>query len=116
MYIRKTSLFEKWFDGLKDKMLRAAIKQKIKRIEEDGYLGRTKPIIGYKNISEIKFEMGAGYRIYFNIYIDGKEIWFLTGGDKSTQSKDIAVAQELLIEIQKQRKEKDNDIQTHYSR
>jgi putative addiction module killer protein len=55
--------------------------------------------------------MGKGYRIYFNLYIKENEAWLLNGGDKSTQEKDIKIAQKLLEEIQKQRKnnERDND-------
>jgi putative addiction module killer protein len=106
--IQRTDLFQRWFGKLKDRKLKASIRLRIERIENDGYFGKTYPIAGVKNISEIKFEIGAGYRIYFNIYIYGNEIWFLTGGDKSTQKKDIEVAQELLAELQKQRKEKDN--------
>ncbi|MDR3346777.1 MAG: type II toxin-antitoxin system RelE/ParE family toxin [Campylobacteraceae bacterium] len=99
----KTDLFQKWFDDLKNKMLRTIIKDKTDRIAVDGYLGKTKPIVGAKGISEIKIEMGAGYRIYFNVYIENDEVWLLSGGDKSTQSKDIEAAKELLQTIQEGR-------------
>jgi putative addiction module killer protein len=54
--------------------------------------------------------MGSGYRIYFNLYVQGNKVWLLCGGDKSTQSKDIEIAKELLQEIKKQREGKENGI------
>ncbi|MDR3346124.1 MAG: type II toxin-antitoxin system RelE/ParE family toxin [Campylobacteraceae bacterium] len=104
--VQKTDLFQRWFDRLKDEMLKASIRLRTERIELDGYFGKIYPIKGAKNISEIKIEMGAGYRVYFNLYIEGSEVWLLSGGDKSTQEKDINNAKELLKEIQKEREAK----------
>jgi len=39
--IEKTKPFQKWFDSIKDKILKVAVRQKIERIEKDGYLGKT---------------------------------------------------------------------------
>jgi putative addiction module killer protein len=111
----RTKVFQKWFDGLKDKQLRAIIKSKIRRIEQDGYLGKTKAITGYKNISEIKIDIGKGYRIYFNIYVKNNEVWLLNGGDKSTQKRDIETAMALLEQIEIERK-KDNGKDYDYGR
>ncbi|MDR3345761.1 MAG: type II toxin-antitoxin system RelE/ParE family toxin [Campylobacteraceae bacterium] len=107
MKTEKTKPFQKWFDSIKDKILKVAVRQKIERIEKDGYLGKTSPI--GDGISEIKFKMGAGYRIYFNLYIEGSEVWLLSGGDKSTQQKDIDAAKELLKEIQEKREAKKDE-------
>jgi putative addiction module killer protein len=101
--VQKTDLFDKWLKKLKDKKASMAVHSKIRKIEEEEYLGKTYPIVGFRGISEIKIEMGAGYRIYFNLYIKDDEVWLLSGGDKSTQSKDIEAAQELLYEIQQRR-------------
>jgi len=117
MKVQRTDLFLKWIIGLKDNGAKRTIDQKIRRIEQDGYIGRTEPIKGYKNISEIRFHAGAGYRIYINVYIQDNEIWLLNGGNKSTQEKDIEAAQELLQEIQEKREAKKNEqIQTHNTR
>jgi putative addiction module killer protein len=113
--VNKTNLFLKWYDNLKDKKLQLLITRKIERIKNEGYFGKTYPIAGVKNISEIKFETGAGYRIYFNIYANGNEVWFLTGGDKSAQKRDIEMAKLLLEELQKER-EKENGKDYDYER
>jgi putative addiction module killer protein len=111
--IKKAKQFQKWFDDLKDKKLQLTIARRIERIEKDEYFGKTYPIAN--GLSEIKIEMGAGYRVYFNFYVQDNKVWFLCGGDKSTQSRDIEAAKELLQEIQKQREEK-NGIQIHHTR
>ena len=43
-------------------------------------------------VSEMRFHMGPGYRVYFTIE-DGAVI--LCGGDKGLQQRDIAKAKEL---------------------
>jgi putative addiction module killer protein len=111
--IQRTDIFIKWFEKLKNKQVAIAIVARIRMIEDRDYLGKTYPITN--GISEMKFEMGAGYRIYFNIYTDGNEVWFLTGGDKSTQNRDIEIAKLLLKELQKERK-KDNGKNYDYER
>jgi putative addiction module killer protein len=104
--VSQTDLFKKWLNNIKDNKLKLIIEQKIVRIEEDGYLGKTYPIVGVKGISEIKIERGAGYRVYFNLYIKDDEVWLLSGGDKSTQTKDIEVAKRLLQEISEEKEAK----------
>ncbi len=49
-------------------------------------------------VSELRIHYGPGYRIYFTAKGDTIVI-LLCGGDKSTQTKDIAKAQELAKEI-----------------
>ncbi|MDR2099760.1 MAG: hypothetical protein LBP40_02885 [Campylobacteraceae bacterium] len=58
--INKTNLFLKWYNNLKDKKLQLTITRGIERIKIDGYFGKTYPIKGLNDISEIKIEMGAG--------------------------------------------------------
>ena len=56
-----------------------------------GHFGDCKKI---GNISEARVNVGPGYRIYFTI--KGRQILLLlAGGDKSTQAKDIKLAQDL---------------------
>jgi putative addiction module killer protein len=45
-------------------------------------------------ISEMRLDIGGGYRIYFT-FRDGALIVLLAGGDKSSQSADIRRAQKL---------------------
>jgi putative addiction module killer protein len=49
------------------------------------------------HISELRITTGPGYRVYFAKRGE-KIIILLVGGDKSTQSKDIKKAEELLEE------------------
>lgn len=57
-----------------------------------GNFGETRDL--GEGVSEFKFTFGPGYRIYYTIR-NGEIIILLAGGDKSTQSKDIAKAKEL---------------------
>lgn len=81
--------FEEWLEDL-DKPIRAIIRARLARIIL-GNFGDCHSIQGAKGISEIRFDVGAGYRIYY-----GKEgdtiIILLIGGNKRTQSRDIEKA------------------------
>lgn len=62
---------------------------------EDGHFG------DHKNLGDKVFEarifIGPGYRVYFAIH-KGEVILLLTGGDKSTQKKDVRKAKEFFKE------------------
>lgn len=96
--IQKTDQFEKWFRKLKDIRAKARILVRIKKAEM-GNLGDHRPV-GQK-ISEMKIDYGPGYRLYFTKKKD-VIILLLTGGDKSSQSRDIEKAQKILVEIGEQ--------------
>ncbi|MEZ4631813.1 MAG: type II toxin-antitoxin system RelE/ParE family toxin [Deinococcales bacterium] len=77
-----------WLIGLKDKVTRARIEQRLERMAE-GHYGDYKDL--GKGIFELKFFFGSGYRIYFAE--DGDTIvLLLKGGDKSSQTRDIKKA------------------------
>jgi putative addiction module killer protein len=59
--------------------------------------GDVKPV--GEGISELRIDVGAGYRIYF-VQRGTMLIVLLCGGDKATQNKDIAAAKRLAKEIQ----------------
>lgn len=83
--IRKTEVFAKWIDGLRDIKARARILVRIERLAA-GNPGDAKPV--GEGVSELRVDYGPGYRIYF-MKISGTVIILLAGGDKSTQKKDI---------------------------
>lgn len=80
-----------WLTSL-DSITRKRISQRILRIE-DGNFGDSKKLS--ENLSELRFTFGKGYRIYYTEE-NNKIILLINGGDKSTQSKDIKKAQEML--------------------
>ena len=89
--IRKTEEFIVWLDNLFDLIARAKIQARIQRLLE-GNPGNVKSV-GEK-VFEMKIDFGPGYRIYYSKH--GQLIVILLiGGDKSTQSKDIKLAQRL---------------------
>jgi len=92
--IKSTLIFSKWLSKLKDMKGRMAVARRIERME-NGNFGDVKSVGSH--ISELRITTGPGYRVYFS---ERKEeiIILLVGGDKSTQSKDIKKAEELLEE------------------
>jgi putative addiction module killer protein len=89
--IRKSDIFIKWFDKLKDMQAKFFIDTRINRLAE-GNPGDSRFLGG---ISELRIDYGPGYRIYFKD--TGKEIIILLcGGDKSTQQTDIEKAREIV--------------------
>ena len=97
MYIiKETKVFSKWLLKLKDIKAKVAILRRINRIRQ-GNFGDTKGV--GDNISELRIAVGAGYRVYYTKR-ENKIVILLVGGNKSTQSKDIIRAKELLKEIE----------------
>ncbi|MDD5286591.1 MAG: type II toxin-antitoxin system RelE/ParE family toxin [Desulfuromonadaceae bacterium] len=86
--IRKTDLFAKWIDNLRDVQAKARVLVRIERLAS-GNAGDVKPV--GEGISEMRIDYGPGYRVYFTKR--GNElIILLAGGDKSSQTADIKVA------------------------
>jgi len=81
--------FYEWFNKL-DKSVRTNILKRLDRLEEGNY-GDCKRIDA--DVYELRFTIGAGYRVYFTEK-DDVIVMLLLGGDKSTQSNDIAKAKE----------------------
>ena len=79
--------FLDWFEKL-DCKNQVKITARLERIEV-GHYGDFKKL--KDSINELRFFTGSGYRIYFAEESD-KIIILLTGGDKSTQNKDIKTA------------------------
>ena len=93
--IRKTELFAKWLDNLRDIKAKARILVRIERLAM-GNTGDVKPV--GEGISEMRIDYGPGYRVYFTKR--GSElIILLAGGDKGSQTGDIKVAMRLAREL-----------------
>ena len=86
--IRKTEMFTKWLDGLRDIRVRARILVRIERLAR-GNPGDVKPVGA--GVSELRIKYGPGYRVYYTKQ-GAKVLILLAGGSKRTQSKDIKIA------------------------
>ena len=93
--VRQTAVFVEWLDALRDDRARKRIVIRIRRLEL-GNPGDVKPVGG--GVSEMRIPYGPGYRIYFTRAGETNVI-LLCGGAKSSQTRDIAMAQQLAKEI-----------------
>ena len=94
--LKQTGQFNRWLSGLRDARGKVAILRRLDRIWS-GHLGDTRSVgIG---VSEIRLDIGPGYRVYFTRRGD-VVILLLCGGDKSSQQRDIKLAQQLAGDFQ----------------
>ena len=92
--IKRTNLFIDWLKRLKDRRAAARIAVRIDRLA-DGNPGQVRDV--GEGVSELKIDYGPGYRVYY--VRRGKAVYLLLcGGDKATQSKDIAEAKRIAKE------------------
>lgn len=93
--IRQTELFATWLRSLRDKQAQKRIAQRLVRIEA-GLFGDAKSVGG--GVSELRIDYGPGYRVYFTRR-GNTVVILICGGDKSSQSRDIARAQQMVEEL-----------------
>ncbi len=87
----KTAEFDAWLSGLKDMMAKVRIVARIRNAEA-GNFGDSKSV--GDGVSEMRIDVGAGYRVYFTRR--GEVVYLLLlGGDKSTQDADIKKAKKM---------------------
>jgi putative addiction module killer protein len=94
-FIQQTSTFATWHASVRDLRAKFAIARRIDRASA-GNLGDFKSI--GDGVSEMRVDVGAGYRIYFTLR-NGVAIVLLVGGDKSSQSADIRRAKKMAKEV-----------------
>ena len=88
MKLEKTDKYQDWFTGLSDKLVKARIEARIRRLQ-DGNPGDVEP--AGEGVSELKLHFGSGWRVYYTER-NGQIIILLAGGNKSTQKRDIKLA------------------------
>lgn len=90
-HLKQTVQFDHWLSGLRDARGKVAILRRLDRVRA-GHFGDIRPVgIG---VSEIRLDVGPGYRVYFTRRGD-VVVLLLCGGDKSSQQRDIKLAQQL---------------------
>jgi putative addiction module killer protein len=93
-----TPEFQDWLDGMADRRAQVRIAARLRRAGS-GNLGDWKPVA--RGVSEMRVNVGPGYRLYFT-QRGTATIVMLTGGDKSTQKRDIKNAQRIARELERQ--------------
>ncbi len=93
--VRQTDVFGTWFAELRDRQAQARITVRIRRLSL-GNPGDAKSVGG--GVSEMRIDYGPGYRLYFTRRGNALVV-LLCGGDKKTQGRDIALAQEIAQDL-----------------
>ena len=97
--INRTAKFSQWLTDLKDVKAKAKILTRIRQATL-GHFGDTKPLSD--GVSEMRIHFGPGYRVYYAR--EGRTVYLLlSGGDKSSQNKDIKTAIAMWKQIQRER-------------
>lgn len=93
--VRQTAAFKSWMQNLSDREAAKRIADRILRLH-GGLFGDAAP--AGEGVSELRIHFGPGYRVYFVQH--GKVlIVLLCGGNKKTQTKDIASAKAMAREL-----------------
>jgi putative addiction module killer protein len=94
--IRFTTEFSAWLGGIKDGTTRRRLARRLEKAEK-GNLGDVKPV--GDGIMEMREFFGPGWRMYY-VQRGQMLIVMLGGGDKSTQTADIAAAKHLAATVE----------------
>ncbi|MDE0174696.1 MAG: type II toxin-antitoxin system RelE/ParE family toxin [Defluviicoccus sp.] len=86
--VRKTEVYARWLDSLRDVRARARVLVRIERLAA-GNPGDVRPV--GEGVSEMRIDYGPGYRVYFKKQ-HRTVVVLLAGGDKRSQSRDIETA------------------------
>ena len=92
--MKESPQFTAWRDALADDLAVAAIHRRIWRAGR-GNFGDHHSLAGTDGLWEMRIDHGPGYRLYYAR--DGATVYvLLAGGDKASQRRDIARAEEIL--------------------
>jgi putative addiction module killer protein len=91
MKVLRSEAYAQWIDNLKDPAGRARLLMRVDRLIH-GNPGNHRNLT--EGVSELKIDVGPGYRVYYSIRGDDL-LLLLAGGSKATQTNDIAKALEL---------------------
>jgi putative addiction module killer protein len=94
--IETTNVFDKWLARITDIRHRAGIVIRFDHIRI-GNFGDHKNLGG--GLFELRFFFGPGFRVYYTVR-NGRVVFLLTGGDESTQAKDIEKARNIMTALE----------------
>ena len=94
--LESTEEYDEFEADLKDLRARAKIQARIQRLRA-GNPGDHRNL--EKGVSELRIDIGPGYRVYYTQRQDGTLVILLAGGNKSTQQADIARAYRLATSL-----------------
>ncbi|MGW9066748.1 type II toxin-antitoxin system RelE/ParE family toxin [Achromobacter animicus] len=94
--LESTEDYDEFEADLKDLRARAKIQARIQRLRA-GNPGDHRNL--EKGVSELRIDIGPGYRVYYTQRQDGTLVILLAGGNKSTQQADIARAYRLATSL-----------------
>lgn len=95
--VQRNKAFTDWLEKLTDDVAKAAIAERIDRLRK-GNMGDVHPVKDASGLAELRVNHGPGYRVYF-ITVGTTIILLLCAGDKSTQTRDIKRAKNMIEEI-----------------
>lgn len=98
LQFEKTEEFERWLRELRDERATLRILTRLDSASH-GNFGDCEPV--GEGVSEMRIHYGPGYRLYYT-RIGSVVYLLLSGGDKSTQKRDINCAIELARDLRKQ--------------
>ncbi len=93
--IKYTAQFEHWLGQIKDRQTRLRLSMRLDKVQR-GLLGDVKPVGA--GVYEMREHFGPGWRMYYTQRGDVLVV-MLGGGNKSSQSADIAAAVTLAATI-----------------
>lgn len=96
LHIQQTEVFAEWLTHLRDLRAKARILARLDSAHL-GNLGDARSVSG--GVSEIRVDVGPGYRVYFTRR-GQVMIILLCGGDKSSQGRDIERARRMAKQIE----------------
>lgn len=94
--VRTTSEFDVWLHSLRDRNARARLLRRLDRVSR-GALGDVASV--GEGVMEMREHFGPGWRMYY-VQRGTTLVVMLGGGDKSSQTRDIAAAKQIAAELE----------------
>ena len=93
--VRETRAFSEWLSGLRDGRAKAEVARRVRRLAL-GNPGDVRPV--GEDVRELRIHHGPGYRVYY-VQCGKLLIVLLCGGDKNSQTRDIASALKMAKDV-----------------